>query len=743
MKLKKPSENSIIGNVDLRSEDPYLRVKLSEYALKYLSCINNYDLKTFIHYSNQILGIGQIKQFKKSLCLWLKSDIKSGSKYFIEESYKKGTKDILPKFEKFFNKPSIDHELFIFLYKASQKAYGMALKYLYDEFSQNLKINTEKSILLKRLNEVKKTFNLGDKEIEILFFFYILETDYRVGNLFCDDSFDLNTIKASSRNFCRFFDIKPQKLQEYIGAKSLMQKSGIFDRNSYKKTGLSTVIVHFLSGLSGMDLTEELFLENKLENCLSLSEHIVSKENCQTMQKLIQSNGGANILLYGKPGTGKTEYARSLAKHLGRPLYFICQHNDEGKEDIYHRKTAIIAALNILPKNVIIVVDECDQIISSVERLEIFDIIDYDRDRKAWINDLLEKSQHKTIWICNQIKGVDDSTRRRFSYSEEFKNLKNEQREKALRTIVEKEQFSILNEEDVKRYARKYSVNAGGFALAIKDVKSMTSIKGASRKKDILENILERHQRFVFGKKPAFSHSFNRYDESVLNTSISSREVKDMLNRFYSRQSELQYCNLLFHGPSGTGKTEFSKHLAEQLGKELVIKRSSDIRSKWHGQSSRNIAAMFKEASQSDSMLLLDEADSFFIEREGATEIRHEETNELLTQMENFNGVLICSTNLLQSMDQAVLRRFLLKVDFGYLSEQGQLSLFQRYWPTITLSEAQGEKLCSLKNLAPGDFKIAHNQMALKAKASFSEIYETLALEASYKKVNRSKIGLV
>jgi len=125
---------------------------------------------------------------------------------------------------------------------------------------------------------------------------------------------------------------------------------------------------------------------------------------------------------------------------------------------------------------------------------------------------------------------------------------------------------------------------------------------------------------------------------------------------------------LLFHGPPGTGKTGLAHHPAQALDRPLRVRRASDLVSKWVGETEKNLCAMFEEAAADESVLLLDEADSFLQER-GLAHRSWEvtEVNELLTQMEGFGGLFICATNFIEQLDPAAMRRFSPKLAFGPL----------------------------------------------------------------------------
>jgi SpoVK/Ycf46/Vps4 family AAA+-type ATPase len=107
--------------------------------------------------------------------------------------------------------------------------------------------------------------------------------------------------------------------------------------------------------------------------------------------------------------------------------------------------------------------------------------------------------------------------------------------------------------------------------------------------------------------------------------------------------------NLLFYGPPGTGKSELARYIGERLDREIISRRASDILDKWVGESEKRIRAAFEEAEKDEAILVMDEVESILFSRERAErswEISH--TNEFLTCMERFRGILICTSNRLK-----------------------------------------------------------------------------------------------
>lgn len=121
----------------------------------------------------------------------------------------------------------------------------------------------------------------------------------------------------------------------------------------------------------------------------------------------------------------------------------------------------------------------------------------------------------------------------------------------------------------------------------------------------------------------------------------------------------------------------FARHVADELGKPIIIKRASELLDKYLGETEKRMAAMFEQARDADALLLLDEADSFISDRAGA-ERKWEvtQTNEFLTQLECFDGLFFATTNHLEMLDGASFRRFSHKIRFDYLNAEQCWNLF-------------------------------------------------------------------
>jgi SpoVK/Ycf46/Vps4 family AAA+-type ATPase len=148
-----------------------------------------------------------------------------------------------------------------------------------------------------------------------------------------------------------------------------------------------------------------------------------------------------------------------------------------------------------------------------------------------------------------------------------------------------------------------------------------------------------------------------------------------------------------------------------------MIRRASDLVSKFVGETEQQMAAMFKEAQAEKAVLLLDEADSFLQDRRGAQRTYEvTEVNEMLQGMERYNGVFICTTNLMDSIDQAALRRFTFKIRFKPLTAQQRERMFvveALDGDASLLDDAMKARLGKLEQLCPGDYAAVKRQVEI------------------------------
>jgi SpoVK/Ycf46/Vps4 family AAA+-type ATPase len=210
-----------------------------------------------------------------------------------------------------------------------------------------------------------------------------------------------------------------------------------------------------------------------------------------------------------------------------------------------------------------------------------------------------------------------------------------------------------------------------------------------------------------------------------------------------------QSARLCFYGPPGTGKTAFAGWLAHQIDRPLSVRRASDLLSPYVGETEHNIARAFDVTLREGAVLCIDEGDSFLRDRS----LSHHSwevtaVNEMLAQMERFSGILVISTNLVDTLDEAALRRFDAKILFRHLSTEQRRTCFLDRCRALGIADAEIETafvrhLAKADTLSLGDFASVVRRHRLHPYQSAAEFGRALAAECVLKQRGAAAIGFV
>ena len=445
----------------------------------------------------------------------------------------------------------------------------------------------------------------------------------------------------------------------------------------------------------------------------------VSEEQTDVAVQLLKSKNACNILLYGAPGAGKTEYAKALIKQAGLKMTTYKNELEVSDKDDADAKalSRLNCYLSLKKEDSVLVVDEAENVLQTRE-FSFFGM-SLSSSQKGTVNKMLETSENKCIFIVNYTTEMDESTLRRFTYSIKFQAMPKE----TLRSIAA-EKLKPVNmpavlKNDILDMCGKYKITGASVDNVVKAISSLDYQKGKEDKvrKDI-KSVLEANSSLLYGKTKMRDAVKKSYDLSVLNTSVSAAEIIEMLKtaELYKKENQNEEnsegVRMLFYGLSGTGKTELARYISTVLGKPLLLKRCSDLLGPYVGQTERLIAEAFEEAESTDSILLFDEADSFFADRAGAKQSwERTQVNEFLTQMEEFSGICICTTNLRKIMDPAMQRRFHIITEFKALNEDGITTLLKSFFGKYKFNDGQIQELAKFNTVTPGDFGSLKNKM--------------------------------
>lgn len=454
-------------------------------------------------------------------------------------------------------------------------------------------------------------------------------------------------------------------------------------------------------------------------------------------QVLRESRKGVNIFLHGSPGTGKSQLARVLAAEVGSELFEVADADDDGDPlDAERRLRAVRAGQCFLASSgALIVFDEMEDVFNDGG----FARASTAKSHKAWMNRLLEENAVPTLWLSNRVDDIDPAFIRRFDMVVEVPVPPRTQRERIVRALC----ADAVDDGVVRRLAQEEKLAPAVVAQANGVMRRLGASLACEQAGKVLLHLVDStlvaqgHAR-VGGK--GAQQLPDIYDPAFIHADVD-------LARIAERLKDSRSARLCLYGPPGTGKTAYGRWLADQLDMPLMVKRASDLMSPYVGENEQNIAAAFRAASSDGALLLIDEVDSFLRDREGASQ-GWEATlvNEMLTQMEAFEGVFVATTNLMGGLDQAALRRFDLKVKFDYLRPQQAADLLRLHGERLGLAIPEDiERLAAnhLSYVTPGYFAAVMRQQRFRPAACFDDFLVALKDEASVKAVCKPRMGFM
>jgi len=210
---------------------------------------------------------------------------------------------------------------------------------------------------------------------------------------------------------------------------------------------------------------------------------------------------------------------------------------------------------------------------------------------------------------------------------------------------------------------------------------------------------------------------------------------------------------LIFYGPPGTGKTMTAYSLSKELKKSVLSFDCSKILSMYVGESEKNVRKIFDsykeiaKKSKSHPVLLLNEADQFLSSRttsgaSGSDKMHNQMQNIFLEQIETFDGVLIATTNLLETIDQAFSRRFDYKIEFAKPNFIQRVDLWKKMLPQNAEYEKDFdiEKLANYE-LSGGQIKVIVKNTALNVAVKVLPIFTLDDFRASIEREKKGSFG--
>jgi SpoVK/Ycf46/Vps4 family AAA+-type ATPase len=500
-----------------------------------------------------------------------------------------------------------------------------------------------------------------------------------------------------------------------------------------------------------------VFTRPSAKSALTVDDFSFAAQDAQMLVTLLRAavarkEPGVNVLLYGPPGTGKTELAKVVAQAAGLDLFEVEYADRDGNSLSGRDRYRSLQIAQVFLKGsaqAALLFDEVEDVFPpiSTEAAQFMARAEQvpspasgSVSGKAWVNQILESNAVPTLWVTNRIEQIDPAFRRRFAYHLELKSPPPGAREQLVKKTLE---GVSVSDGFTAKLAERKGLTPAQIRTAVR-----FAVLAKGDDETSVEGLIERQLRnadLALGTseaRPRERRAVTTYDLDMLNV-----ETRFEIPRIVEALRVRGHGTLCFYGAPGTGKTALAEHIAHAIGRPLIVKQASDLMSKYVGETEQNMAAMFREAEAEKAVLLLDEADSFLQDRRGAQRTYEvTEVNEMLQGMERFDGIFVCTTNLLDRLDQAALRRFTFKIRFMPLTGPQRERMFttEALAGDAALMTAElCARLARLDQLCPGDFAAVKRQTDILGTAfSAGEFLDQLEAEHRIKPEVRESRGM-
>lgn len=604
---------------------------------------------------------------------------------------------------------------------------------IYDEL-----LSLDRTRFTARVRELADVLELDALGRDVLSFAIACSASVELHTLF--GQLERSTTPLPAEVFSEMLKTSPAQLRGVLGSTSALHLSGLLrtegrvNRYPVVSPFWVRVLVEATEGLAAA-LAEPM----KFRATSGVPARLPAEDLELAARVLTTERGakGVNLLLYGAANLDKQTVLRSLVKATGRTAYQLTRLEDAWGQTAAHAYIAQRALAKEQPDS-LLVVDRPAEILDAQPSQFLASLfgLDLDRSDVAPFDELmLTANPLPTVWLAGSTSTLNPDTVARFIFHAGLQKARREDRRTQLEELVS---TLDLASETKKALLRLEDTSAVQLQTALRAAELSGATTAEAREAALVQAVKRSLTAMSRAVQPKTKESVTEYSLRFLNCS-GRFGPKEILQSLRKRGKG----TLCVYGLPGTGKTQYVEYIAEALGKPLVAKRASDLLSKWVGESEQKIAALFEEAASEDAIAFLDEGDSFLRNRMTARESWEvTRVNELLQQMERFDGIFVVSTNLFKGLDMAAMRRFTFKLEFLPLSAEQRWEMFanevlrRRNRAEIAAHKAEWfERLVLMRDLCAGDFATVKRQcILLEKRLRPDEWLEQLEIECRVKR---------
>ncbi|EKY3836249.1 ATP-binding protein, partial [Campylobacter jejuni] len=316
------------------------------------------------------------------------------------------------------------------------------------------------------------------------------------------------------------------------------------------------------------------------------------------------------------------------------------------------------------------------------------------------------------------------------------------------------ENAPLLNLIECDEYLNAFGDISKSFFIIDEILQRIINFEPKQSKKIKIESVLKDQDIFeLIEPSTDINDIIMPENTKELLENILKQQDKKVLERLHSwgiKSNKNIEAKIIFYGPAGTGKTMSALAMAKSMKKPVLSFDCSKILSKWVGESEQNVRKIFDtyknivQTCKQSPILLLNEADQFLSTRvdgsSGSDKMHNQMQNIFLEQIERFSGVIIATTNFLESLDSAFSRRFDYKIEFKKPDFKDRLKIWEKFLPKKALFEKDFDiNILSNYELSGAQILMVVKNTALKVAVSQDGVFKMQDfIESIQKELNSS-----